>query len=206
MELPASGAQDRALAPQGRGGAGVRSSAGLAAQKRLCARYLHLRAPARPRTRSPSRGARAGGGSSGRSPARWPAARMPAGRASERRAPASARATSNMRHSGRGRPVRRTLEAPMRGGSAYPPTRDSRPRQLRDEVKSGGNQPTHIRVIHRRSNAARDLNLRHGRSEPACGVRGRVLRTGPRPAGHGGSPWTMPRRCPCPHSRPPRPN
>ena len=47
----------------------------------------------------------------------------------------------------------------MRGGSPDPSTRDSRARQLRDEVKSGGNQPTHIRVIHRRPSAARGLNL-----------------------------------------------
>jgi hypothetical protein len=47
----------------------------------------------------------------------------------------------------------------MRGGSPDPSTRDSRARQLRDEVKSGGNQPTHIRVIHRRPSVARGLNL-----------------------------------------------
>ena len=40
-----------------------------------------------------------------------------------------------MRHSGRGRPVRRTLETAMRGGSADPPTRNPRARQLHDEVK-----------------------------------------------------------------------
>ena len=46
----------------------------------------------------------------------------------------------------------------------YPSTRDFRQRQLRDEVKSGGNQPTDIRVIHRRSSAARRLNLPYPRT------------------------------------------
>ena len=65
-----------------------------------------------------------------------------------------------MRHSGGGWPVRRTLEAPMRGGPPWDrPTHATRQRQLRDEVKSGGSQPTHIRMIHRRSSAARRLNL-----------------------------------------------
>ena len=56
--------------------------------------------------------------------------------------------------------MRRTLEAPMRGGPPWDrPTHATRQRQLRDEVKSGGSQPTHIRMIHRRSSAARRLNL-----------------------------------------------
>ena len=87
-----------------------------------------------------------------------PAVHTPAGRPSERSASRRAQANSNMRHSGRGRPVRRTLDASMRDGSADPSTREARARQLRDEVKSGGNQPTHIRVIHRRPSAARGLN------------------------------------------------
>ena len=57
--------------------------------------------------------------------------------------------------------MRRTLVRAMRGGSGYPSTRDTRQRQLRDEVKSGGNQPTDIRVIHRRPDAARGLNLHY---------------------------------------------
>ena len=88
------------------------------------------------------------------------AARTPAGRRSERRARRAARTVSGMRHSGGGWPVRRTLEAPMRGGPPWDrPTHATRQRQLRDEVKSGGSQPTYIRVIHRRSSAARRLNL-----------------------------------------------
>ena len=56
--------------------------------------------------------------------------------------------------------MRRTLEAPMRGGPPWDrPTHATRQRQLRDEVKSGGSQPTYIRVIHRRSSVARRLNL-----------------------------------------------
>lgn len=51
----------------------------------------------------------------------------------------------------RGWPVRRTLVATMRGEPECLPTRVTRQRQLRDKVKSGGNQPTDIRVIHRRS-------------------------------------------------------
>ncbi len=51
----------------------------------------------------------------------------------------------------RGWPVRRTLVLPMRGEPERSSTRVIRQRQLRDEVKSGGNQPTDIRVIHRRS-------------------------------------------------------
>lgn len=88
----------------------------------------------------------------------------------------------------------------MRGGSPDPSTRDSRARQLRDEVKSGGNQPTHIRVIHRRPSAARGLNLDPIAQRPvdfvaeSCGP-ARALRTG---AGHVGSPWTTPARCPPP--------
>ena len=39
-------------------------------------------------------------------------------------------------------------------------TRDVRERQLRDEVKSGGNQPTDIRVIHRRNKPPASL-IRH---------------------------------------------
>ena len=56
-----------------------------------------------------------------------------------------------MADSGRGRPVRRTLVDTMRDGPGCPSTRVTRERQLRDEVKSGGNQPTDIRVIHRRN-------------------------------------------------------
>ena len=56
--------------------------------------------------------------------------------------------------------MRRTLEAPMRGRSPGDrSTHATIQRQLRDEVKSGGSQPTHIRVIHRRSSAARLANL-----------------------------------------------
>ena len=88
------------------------------------------------------------------------AARTPAGRGSDRRARQAARTVSGMRHSGGGWPVRRTLEAPMRGGPPWDrPTHATRQRQLRDEVKSGGSQPTYIRMIHRRSSAARRLNL-----------------------------------------------
>ena len=60
----------------------------------------------------------------------------------------------------RGWPVRRTLVIALRGGPKCPPTRDLRERQLRDEVKSGGNQPTDIRVIHRR-NKPPALRSRH---------------------------------------------
>ena len=38
----------------------------------------------------------------------------------------------------------------MRGPGSARPTHVLRPRQLRDEVMSGGSQPTNIRVIHRR--------------------------------------------------------
>ena len=41
------------------------------------------------------------------------------------------------------------------------PTHATRPRQLRDEVMSGGTQPTYIRVIHRRNHAGRALNRAH---------------------------------------------
>ena len=161
VELPVPGAPDRAPEAQGRGGArgGARRWPGR--RRSGCAPVTGICCmSARPGTRSPRRWRGSWRGSSGRSPARWPAARTPAGRSSERRAPRPARITGpNMRPSGRGRPVRRTLDRATRGGSADPSTRDSRPRQLRDEVKSGGNQPTHIRVIHRRPGAARGLNL-----------------------------------------------
>ncbi len=65
-----------------------------------------------------------------------------------------------MTDQGRGRPVRRTLIHTMRDGAVYPSTRDVRERQLRDEVKSGGNQPTDIRVIHRRNKPPASL-IRH---------------------------------------------
>ena len=53
------------------------------------------------------------------------------------------------------------------------PTRVSRQRQLRGEVKSGGNQPTDIRVIHRRSKlpAARSRHAkRRGMETDRAGV------------------------------------
>ena len=67
--------------------------------------------------------------------------------------------------SGRGRPVRRILDSAMRGRPMNRPTHAIRQRQLRDEVKSGGNQPTDIRVIHRRPDAARGLNLHYRLTE-----------------------------------------
>ena len=65
-----------------------------------------------------------------------------------------------MTDQGRGRPVRRTLVRAMRDGPECPSTRVIRERQLRDEVKSGGNQPTDIRVIHRRNKPPASL-IRH---------------------------------------------
>ena len=69
---------------------------------------------------------------------------------------------------GRGRPVRRTLEDTTRdpllaGRSIHVP----RPRQLRDEVTSGGSQPTDISVIHRRDKppAFRALHSEGGQHE-----------------------------------------
>ena len=46
--------------------------------------------------------------------------------------------------------MRRTLEASLRNWLNCQLTRVARPRQLRDEDLSGGNQPTDIRVIHLR--------------------------------------------------------
>ena len=69
---------------------------------------------------------------------------------------------------GRGRPVRRTLEDTTRGPlPAGGPTHVPRPRQLRDEVTSGGSQPTDIRVIHRRNKppAFRALHSEGGQHE-----------------------------------------
>ena len=69
---------------------------------------------------------------------------------------------------GRGRPVRRTLEDTTRGLLlAGRSTHVPRPRQLRDEVTSGGNQPTNIRVIHRRNKppASRALHSEGGQHE-----------------------------------------
>ena len=51
--------------------------------------------------------------------------------------------------SGRGRPVRRILEDYERSAPSRP-THANRPRPLRDEVTSGGSQPTDIRGTHRR--------------------------------------------------------
>ena len=65
-----------------------------------------------------------------------------------------------MTDQGRGRPVRRTLVQTMRDRPVGPSTRVTRERQLRDEVKSGGNQPTDIRVIHRHNKPPASL-IRH---------------------------------------------
>ena len=84
-----------------------------------------------------------------------------------------------------------------------------RQRQLRDEVKSGGNQPTDIRVIHRRPSAARDLILPCRRTETTCAPVD--LWTSPSdrhaPCGPCGQPLDNAGALPsaCPHSRASRP-
>ena len=56
--------------------------------------------------------------------------------------------------------------------------REERQRQLRDEVKSGGKQPTDIRVIHRRNKPPASRTLKQHRKPRASAVRLRLKRCG----------------------------